>query len=415
VDKCVKEEVKEWRERLGVYGGDDDFVEGDRYVCPMCPCAEFSRKQKVQHHVEKYHAGHSNGTPINKQYHLMLALFNYDSVTEAVDRTIKRDVVDLPDKRYLYRSARILQKHLQESPSWDALRPSLVSQLTKFDRHCDIVLDMENTRYILKADAADFHRLGAKFLCTDRFVSCFLAALVHPTTKGSEQRVQTFLRERCQWMGYLLPQYSNIFRTFCEAVLGHPMLLEIMSELRAKADKRIVGIDGQYSTVMSVLYQRSHGQAKAPTPTNGNDEIHVLLTVQCKESVLLVHPAPSEAAPYQLAALRDGLGHEGLEQVLLLFSDAPEKLDIPLLKQTLTNLHCIAKDPLHMAMKVEQTTGKKLTSFSKALRRCLSKLRAGCDDRRPYYSKGGNYSIQANALQTEIDRFTDKQAKNANS
>ena len=53
-----------------------------------------------------------------------------------------------------------------------------------FDRTITTLLDVDNARYILSEDEHAYHWLSAQYCCTNRFLACYLAALIHPTKKG---------------------------------------------------------------------------------------------------------------------------------------------------------------------------------------------------------------------------------------
>ena len=142
---------------------------------------------------------------------------------------------------------------------------------------------------------------------------------------------------------------------------------------------------------MSVLYQVPHGQRRDSLGEASRQGIHTLLTVQCQESVLNVHPAPSEGSPHQIRALRDGISRSGAHKVLMICSDSPSCIDTSnALWETFPNLQCVGKDLLNIALKVEQATNEHPTRFSIALRRCLQKLRLGGFGQSRYVRKAVN-------------------------
>eukprot|EP00973_Karenia_brevis_P053689 7459444-Karenia_brevis.AAC.1 len=115
---------------------------------------------------------------------------------------------------------------------------------TMIDKETSLLLDLEQTGYILKKDDSKFHRISAHYVCTDRFLNGYLAALIHPDTKGSYNRVLGHLRDRLGWQGYLLPTYRAIHHTLTENLLKHRVVTRMMAKCRGDADKRVVGIDG---------------------------------------------------------------------------------------------------------------------------------------------------------------------------
>eukprot|EP00974_Lingulodinium_polyedra_P051874 4988502-Lingulodinium_polyedra.AAC.1 len=50
--------------------------------------------------------------------------------------------------------------------------------------------------------------------------------------------------------------------SIAEGLLRSPIVKTALQECRKLADKTVLGIDAQYSTLMNVLYQVPHGQTK---------------------------------------------------------------------------------------------------------------------------------------------------------
>ena len=141
------------------------------------------------------------------------------------------------------------------------------------------------------------------YFCTDRFLRAFLGTILHPDTKGSHDRVLSHLRGNMGWKGHLLPTNRAIYHTMCEQLMKHPVITDILACTRKQADKRVVGIDGQYSVLMSVLYQTQLGTEPDKTVAQPTEQLHVVLSVQCQDTILLVKPAPWETYPYLVDAL----------------------------------------------------------------------------------------------------------------
>jgi hypothetical protein len=155
-----------------------------------------------------------------------------------------------------------------------------------------------------------------------------------------------------------------------------------------------------------VLFQAPHGVARSNQANENDPNIHVLLSVQCPDTVLLITAVPSESWQYQVPALVEAAGPGGVTEVRLVFSDSPERLDCPALFAALTNVLCVAKDPIHVVFKIEQASGGKTTQFSRKIRRCLRKLGLRGGDGRPYYRKGfnpGNYPKLAELIANMTD------------
>jgi hypothetical protein len=249
---------------------------------------------------------------------------------------------------------------------------------------------MDKSRYILRCDAKQYHQVSDKFFCTTAFLNGYLAAIIHPFTKGAISRVVSFLESRSGDKGHLLPTGSDFYHTLFEKMLAHPSIKCITNRCRTSCDVRVLGIDGCYKSLMSVLYQVPHGMShdRADDEDDGGDGLHVLLTVQCKDSLLNIHGAYSENPIYQVQALCESVGKGEAKQVRMICSDSPGKLDgCAQLHRKFSNLLCVSKDILHIAINIEKATNEKKTRFSCAVRRCLAKLRLGGFNRARYYCK----------------------------
>ena len=370
----------------------DQFRVDGFWHCPFCATKVFQRLVYFTDHVSKAHINTDRGVSSSKQQRIMVALWNW-----AVMRTSINNVFAGPDPsetQYIQRSAKIIREQLQLSPSWADERAHLQRlSAASLEDAIVVLLDGEQSRFVLRKDADGFHKISASYHCTDHFLSMLLAAVVSPDTKGAIQRVEGFLQMRMGWLAYLLPRWSAIYTTVLESLMGHPKVQLMMQRCRSAADKRIVGIDGQYSTLLNVLYQTPHG-TRRKSDQEGDDGVYVNLTVQCNTSVLLTSPTFSEAYPNQVAALKEGVGDDGIDEIMLLFSDHPEILDVPDLWLLLINLCCLAKDPLHVALRIEKAFGGKTTPLSSLLRKCLCKFRHAEDDGKPFFRMD-----RANALE----------------
>ena len=149
----------------------------------------------------------------------------------------------------------------------------------------------------------------------------------------------------------------------------------MLAKCRAEADKTMLSIDGQYSALLSILYQTKHGGRKAAHENPQAPSLHVALSVKCADGLLYVGPKRSEGLPHQIAALDEAVGEDGHDQVRAICSDAPERLDAPRLRDLFPNLDCVIHDPMHIPMKVEKATKEKRTQFSSLLRCCVCKFR----------------------------------------
>jgi hypothetical protein len=385
----LKSEVNLWQSLGDDNPGHDAFRSGDRFKCPMCPLKTFASFQHVPAHIDKYHKKPAHGTVLTKSVLRMAeAKFNFNQVRSRIKLLTHPGVVDQGQVKYLHECAELLAIQLRRSPSWETQEPRMHKVTAKFDRRIVLLLDNDETRFIFKADVGRYHRISDRYMCSDRFLSAFLGALIHPETKGAKKRVDAMLKDRFGWLGYLLPRNPVIFKTLCEKLSCHHVLLAMKGMCRNTADKRIAGIDATYSVLLSVLHQTPHGKVKHNECVDQGPNLHAILTVQCLQSVLAVWPASSEAFENQLDALRHGLGDGGLNDLLLLFSDNPETADDDKLYDEAQNLECCAMDDIHPALKIEQVSGERVTKLSALYRRCLKKFNKPADDGRPYYKKG---------------------------
>jgi hypothetical protein len=107
-----------------------------------------------------------------------------------------------------------------------------------------------------------------------------------------------------------------------------------------------------------------------------------------------------------VAALCVATGNDGKEDVMMILSDAPAVIDVDATWSTFASLKCIAKDLLHIALKVEQANGQKTNEFSRAIRRCLVKFRQGGFPNACYYRHGldaNRDSLAGSTLQGKVD------------
>ena len=102
------------------------------------------------------------------------------------------------------------------------------------------------------------------------------------------------MREQCGWQGELLPKSLAHFYSTCEALFNHEVIHTVMANARAKFNKAVITVDGQWSSMLSVLYRHRHGQARPRESNPWAPNKHVALSVRCPEAVLNVEAMPSE-------------------------------------------------------------------------------------------------------------------------
>lgn len=72
--------------------------------------------------------------------------------------------------------------------------------------------------------------------------------------------------------------------------MQHQVLKKIVSDCRKGADKRVIAIDGQYKSLLSILYQTPHGKKVDREVEDDTEQLHTILSVACRDAVLLVKP-----------------------------------------------------------------------------------------------------------------------------
>ena len=278
--QCGKE-VKRLENLLVAEPENAIFHDGDKVRCPLCPFKEFSRMTHLPSHFQKNHVNATHGTVNMKSvFRIGQARFNFDNIEARLDMLVERERAENQRRRYLQESAQALAEQLRRSHSWAIQEPRLHKVTAHFDDRIILLVDARETRFIFKSDMDIYHRISDRYVCTDRYLSEFLGALIHPETKGSRSRVMAMLRERSGWLGYLLPQNSSIFKSLLEAVLQHPMVLAMESKCRRAADKRVVGNDSTFSVLLSALWQTPHGKAQYGDRIEQGPNLRELMTIQ---------------------------------------------------------------------------------------------------------------------------------------
>ena len=89
-----------------------------------------------------------------------------------------------------------------------------------------------------------------------------------------------------------------------------------------------------------------------------------------------------------MPALSEALGQGGEDELEVLLGDTPETLDCAATLDKFKNLKAVGGDLLHLAMKVEESTGEHVSEVSSRLRKCLNRGHVPYDDGQPYYRKG---------------------------
>jgi hypothetical protein len=398
---------------------DDDVANGwvrdGRLHCPLCPTKSFkvvkqgTHRRDVQNHILKQHVQQVRGTWCTKVCRIVAARHKHNTIQNATLSLMQQPGRPTDFEHPLADSVAIMKQMLFSSPSWNDKKQELETLSARsLAHHTCILLDMEDTRYILRDDIQPFHQISTDYVATDKHLWGFLAALLHPHTKGAHARVQAHMAARCDWKSELLPKDPAIFKTLCEAILAHPLVIRAMDKCRAEANVSWLGGDGQYSTLMGVLYQTPHGKRKLVNDGPHAPGARVNFTVQGPDAVLLTKPLPSEGPQHVIPAYLEAVGSANTYKVQGVASDKPGDIDVPELYEAFENLMCVGKDGLHVALKVEQASGEHVTEVSALLRRCLVKYRQPTSYRGPYYTKatGGH---RASTLPAALAAMTDRE------
>ena len=168
-------------------------------------------------------------------------------------------------------------------------------------------------------------------------------------------------------------------------VADHAAVGQIVGRYRAAADKSVIAIDSQFSTLMNVTYQAPHGVLIDHNQPDAPNNCKCFHTVRCAKSVLLVKPKRSEQGSLQIDSVVEAVG-EDVAAVRLLLTDNPVVVDVPETYDRLTELEGVAGDPLHIAMKMEEATNRRQLSVD--VRRCVRKFSQPSDDGQPYFRAG---------------------------
>ena len=419
-ERCGRE-IKDYTESLRTYGSNPGAsFDGKLWQCRLCIQRTFGTKQRLIEHCQSQHAassissagencqpqtsnancvkghGAAYGTLSRKQVKLMNVMWDHDVIRSAVRHTSKRGDGAECDESYMQRSADLIRGELTSCPSWKSSELSKGRVGTHVDDHFSLLLDGPNTRYVLRDELHKYHPLGQSFWCTDYFLNSFVAAMLYSPSRGGFQMYISRLADECGLKGPLLPAATGpLIGNIVGKLMSHPSILDIVQHIRDSTPKTIIEIDAQYSVLNNVLYQIPHGEARDGLALD-ESEMHAIITVRASRTTLIVSPKPSENIRYQLQAIAEVLPTSPSNEVGLIFSDDPVKLD-DLATFSLMPNAILAKDPIHIALKVEKASGGSRTPLSRCLRRILMKFIVPYDDQLGYASKGSTHGYSYDA------------------
>ena len=208
-----------------------------------------------------------------------------------------------------------MRDDLVSSTSWQTANAALQHTTHKFDWHVILVFGKNRSFYWLKVDKVHCHKLSASRYCTDEFLQSALAALLHPDTK-SLAAFSRRLRDMHGSAVHALPTNEQTYLIpLAELLLSMPLVNCAVSNCRRAADKRVIGIDAQFSTLMTVLYQTPHGATSA-YDAGGEEEsaVRCIHTVRCKDTVLLTRTDFSEHVDRQRRSILEAVGGPFVDQ-----------------------------------------------------------------------------------------------------
>ena len=354
----IKAEHIGWQ-RAAASMTDEAFGGTGAWRCPLCPMRVFPRRERLREHLANFHPTQNCAIQSQKLARLVWHRWQSDCARAVLLRPFPVQLAPESGRR-VYDAVQDMRSQLQTSPSWPRCSPGMqgVNGNAWFDRTITTLLDVDNARYILSEDEHAYHWLSAQYCCTNRFLACYLAALIHPTTKGAVSRVVAYLQDKCGPRSFLLPRKAEIHHTIAEKLLENSTIQRAVSYCRGTFDKRVLAVDGQYKSLLSVLYQTPFGSKPVGDQGCQDDRVRCILSVRCGEAVLHVEPKPSEGIPHVLSVLGKAVQDEA-HSVLTIHCDRPDSFDCPEVFAHFPKLQCVCKDPLHVALKVEQAFGKK--------------------------------------------------------
>ena len=365
--------------------------------CHLCPLKIFklathatgmrNLQRDLKNHIQKQHVNKEYGTPSTKLCRVIAATARHTRISCATKDLLEPGHAQRATPKYLQTAAAEMSQQLATSPSWQVEQDKMSKLSARLDRHTILLLDMEDTRFVLRSDATRYHKVSAQYVCTDKFLWHFLASLLHPTTKAASCRVISHLQDKCGWKGSLLPADRNIFKSLCETLFQHPQITAILANCREAVDKRLVKVDGQFSAFLSILFQAKHGARRQAIANAAAPNIHVALSILCGDGVLNVHPASSEKLENQITAINTGVGAGGKAELLAICSDSPGEMDKPKAYSEYENMRCVIKDPLHIPLKAEGAFNERQVDMTILMRRCAIKFKHGFDDGLPFFRK----------------------------
>ena len=401
---AAKSEADYWVMKCNAYGKRHAAFGrvAKRWICPMCPTKVCCKKQHLKTHMVNTHVKSSGksaivfGTKCPKQRGLMKDMWDNDQITGSLHNVFGTNQSPRQQGFYLSRSAKLLRVQLIKSPSWWQRKATLQKKSVRLQYDIVTLLDHDSARYILEEDARVYHRVSKKFYATDSFLQTCFCVMLHPDN-DSVASIMRMLRDKYKQSADQLPADSGpICISLIDALLKHPSVMKACTECRRIANKKVLAIDAQFSTLMNVLYQVPHGSntEEGANDANESQHRHCIHTVRAADTLLLTVTRKGEGFEDQFASLSAAVvsaeqGDTSTDEVEMIYSDAPARLDKARLYSGFQNLCCLAKDPIHVALKVEKAFNGRSVELTNRLRIVMHKFAYGQDDGHPYYKQGG--------------------------
>ena len=346
---------------------------GKRWRCALCPWRSFRGKPRLVNHVRKQHVKRTQWVAAGtKSMKVVIAMF------DDANFRLSADVAPGPLARPTY-----LRRAAERMRQW--ITPAVRGTLTNIDSEIRLLLDTSGPRYVGLTSVwdAEYRRVGNMYITHDFAEAVFRHAMLCAGSLRGLAAAMTFDVVRAgSDMASLLPQRRNAWAALMEDVFVGPapekMIATLVDQCADKEEFVCLSLDCTVK-IMQKIKGQSHFMEKREVrqshPIPDEEAMRALLTVRGRSgAVLLLRPLRQESSELICTALRDGLSPRVREQVrYVCVDDASSKL-LRLLHEVLPNLEILSVDPVHLAMRYEDSQGRHRTPGSRMLRRLLHKF-----------------------------------------
>ena len=306
--------------------------------CLLCPWRSFSRREHLiehqkHHRPPKFVASRED----DALFKVAMSLYRFDRVCSVLNRAA------LKDGGYLARAAGLLRDWNRDAPA-DALQAACHSN----EAHLVFVFTEAGPRYWLRAKCTDCIRINSKISYTKGFEDSLisLALVSHGAMNGvlghlhrqwSRDGTSPFLACRPQLLREIM---DHVFRR--PDGLAQLTVRRLMGEEVARGEFTALTHDGTFKFLFSVIGQKKMDQKKGGIYVG-----HTLMGMTGACSGFSVQP--DESTESFGAAVRERLTPAAIEQVRMLYSDAPSENMVEHLPRCLG----VAQDRLRIALRAE--------------------------------------------------------------